>query len=384
MDIRALAKRHFDLVLAVVLASVMVVEVLLWEPAEQLKAVPAALLGTLPLALRRRAALVSFLLVWAGMWAMLQFAPRIDNDSLAFITTFFISLYSLGRYTAGREVWLSALCVLAYIVVFFVSDSGGLNFDAGDVAFATGFVGGPWVAGLTIRLRKERESVLAESNRALQQDQEERARRAVAAERARIARELHDVVSHAIAVTVLQARGGRKMIGVDEQAVRRSLDAIEHTNAQALGDMRRLLSLLRDTEDDGRADPQPSLARLAPLVEQLRDSGLPIEVTVTGNDREVPPGVDLSAYRIIQEALTNVLKHAGPAATAKVSVTFGTDDLDILVSDDGVVGSNGDGRGHGLIGIRERVAVVGGQVEAGPAPGGGFVVRAHLPYAVEA
>jgi signal transduction histidine kinase len=98
----------------------------------------------------------------------------------------------------------------------------------------------------------------------------------------------------------------------------------------------------------------------------------------------VPPGVDLSAYRIIQEALTNVLKHAGPSATARVSVTFGTDDLDILVSDTGVVGSNGNGRGHGLIGIRERVAVVGGQVEAGPGPEGGFVVHAHLPYAVEA
>ncbi|MDQ1536822.1 MAG: hypothetical protein QOE58_1215 [Actinomycetota bacterium] len=148
--------------------------------------------------------------------------------------------------------------------------------------------------------------------------------------------------------------------------------------------MRRLLSLLRDAEDGPHTDPQPSLSRLGPLVEQIRASGLPIELSVRGVSEQVPPGVDLSAYRIVQESLTNVLKHAGPAAHARVEVTYGLDDLDISVTDDGTAPLNGDGRGHGLIGIRERVAVVGGHVDAGPGHAGGFVVHARLPYAMQA
>jgi signal transduction histidine kinase len=148
--------------------------------------------------------------------------------------------------------------------------------------------------------------------------------------------------------------------------------------------MRRLPSVLRDTEGDGPDSPQPSLARLDSLLEQVRESGLPVELSVTGNGHDVPPGVDLSAYRIIQEALTNVLKHAGPRTTTQVKVGYGDEDLDISVIDNGVTQANGDGRGNGLIGIRERVAVVGGEVEAGPAPGGGFFVHARLPYAVDA
>ncbi|MGN6131540.1 MAG: sensor histidine kinase, partial [Nocardioidaceae bacterium] len=205
-------------------------------------------------------------------------------------------------------------------------------------------------------------------------------------------RELHDVVSHAISVTVLQARGGRKLVGQDDDAVRRALDAIEQTNAAALGDMRRLLAVLRDTESeadvpaepDGRAAPQPSLEHLDHLVARVRESGLPVDVAVGGAAEPVPPGVDLSAYRIIQEALTNTLKHAGPGARARVRVDYGHDGLTVEVRDDGRNGvPRGPGTGHGLIGIRERVAVVGGEVETGPADGGGFVVRARLPYAVE-
>ena len=260
--------------------------------------------------------------------------------------------------------------------------------DAGDVAFGIAFVGTPWAVGVAMRLRRDREEQLQVAAEMLRSDQEDSARRAVAAERARIARELHDVVSHAISVTVLQARGGRKLVGVDDAAVRRSLDAIEHTNTAALGDMRRLLAVLRDTEDaagDGLV-PQPSLSRLEELVEQVRSSGLAVELEVCGEPRIVPPGVDLSAYRIVQEALTNVLKHAGTMARARVQVTCRPDDVDVVVSDDGRLNA-GEARrgdnGHGLINIRERVAVVGGTVTAGPGPDGGFEVRAHLPYSVE-
>ena len=177
------------------------------------------------------------------------------------------------------------------------------------------------------------------------------------------------MVAHAISVTVMQARGGRAVLGRDEEAVRRALDAIEQTNTAALSDMRRLLAVLRDTEgaDEGRAAPQPSLANLDRLVEQVRATGQPVELEVTG-EAAVPPG-DLSAYRIVQEALTNVIKHAGPGAQARVRVRYGADALEVAVADDGVGPIEQPDRlgGHGLVGIRERVAVVGGQVTAGPA-----------------
>jgi signal transduction histidine kinase len=230
-----------------------------------------------------------------------------------------------------------------------------------------------------VRLRAD----LAERNAELKREQEERTRRAVAEERATIARELHDVVSHAISVTVLQSRGARRMLGRDEESVRRALDAIEHTNTQALGDMRRLLAVLRDTEGDAGITPQPSLARLDDLVADVTESGLQVEVRETGEERDVPPGVDLSAYRIIQESLTNVLKHAG-AARATVSLDYEPDQLRLSVKDDGRGAANVNGNGHGLVGIRERVAVVGGEIETGPGADGGFEVRARLPYSVEA
>jgi signal transduction histidine kinase len=248
------------------------------------------------------------------------------------------------------------------------------------------FVSLPYAAGLTWRLRTEREAVLTARNEEIRRAQAENERRAIAAERARIARELHDVVSHAISVTVLQARGGRKLVGHDDAAVRRALDAIEETNAAALGDMRRLLAVLRDTDTDpdARQAPQPSLGSLDALIDQVRASGLHVDTTIRGEAGAVPPGVDLSAYRIIQEALTNVLKHAGPQAHASVTIAYGPAGLTLAVTDDGTAAPSSNGTGHGLVGIRERVAVVGGTVEAGPAEGGGFAVRARLPYSVTA
>jgi signal transduction histidine kinase len=382
MDIRML-RRHGDLVLGVAVSVLYGVEILRWEAADPQRVLPFALLGGLGLTLRRRTPLAGFLLAAASIWGITFLAPGLDNNSVALVVVLFVSLYSLGRYARGFQMWLGIVAVLVFVVVFILGDSGGRNVDSTAVAFATFFIGTPWAAGVAIRLRQDRERTLTARNLELQRDQEAQARQAVAAERSRIARELHDVVSHAIAVTVLQARGGRKMIGVDDAEVRRCLDAIEDTNTQALGDMRRLLSLLRNADEGPQTDPQPSLSRLDSLVEQIRASGLPVELTVRGVSGRVPPGVDLSAYHIVQESLTNVLKHAGPAAHARVEVTYRPEDLDISVTDDGTAPRGGDGRGHGLIGIRERVAVVGGHVEAGPGHAGGFVVHARLPYAVQ-
>ena len=176
------------------------------------------------------------------------------------------------------------------------------------------------------------------------------------------------------------------MMGRDEDAVRRALDAIERTNTAALSDMRRLLAVLRDTDsepEDGPTAPQPSLANIERLVEHVREAGLPIELTIQGEPGPVPPGVDLSAYRIVPESLTNVLKHSGEGAMATVTITYSADDLCVAVADDGRGANAANGGGHGLAGIRERVAVVGGSVVAEPAPAGGFEVRARLPYALE-
>jgi signal transduction histidine kinase len=206
---------------------------------------------------------------------------------------------------------------------------------------------------------------------------------ALEAERAQIARDLHDVVSHAMAVTLMQARGGRRIQATNPGAAQAAFDAIEHTNTQALGDMRRMLNVLRetDTPDQGSLAPMPSLRRLTQLIDQVQTSGVGVQLTVEGDLDQVPPGVDLSAYRVIQEALTNVLKHAAPA-TATVIVDCGTDQLDINITDNGTRPTSPPGGGHGLNGMKERVEVLGGEIHTGPATPSGFTVQARLPYQV--
>ncbi len=351
-------------------------EVLVYENATLPVAVPLAVVAAVPLFWRRTQPVPAFIATWLALRSLTAAAPAFDEASSTFVIVFIVTLYSLGAHTRGREIWIGAVLVAIGISVFVVTDGDAPSI--GDAVFGTFFVGAPWATGLAMRLRGD----LARTNALLVVEQEKATRRAVAAERATIARELHDVVAHAISVTVLQSRGARRMLGRDDAQVRRALDAIEHTNTQALGDMRRLLAVLRDTEADATTTPQPSLARLDDLVADVRESGLAVELVETGADRDVPPGVDLSAYRIVQEALTNVLKHAS-AASATVRLDYGTDELRLSVRDDGVGTATSNGSGHGLVGIRERVAVVGGEIETGPADGGGFEVNARLPYVLE-
>jgi signal transduction histidine kinase len=373
--------RYGDAALALLLACVATVELLAWGGAPGVWSLLLVLVSTVPLALRRKAPFVSFVSVQVGLHLLTHLNPGFDNDSLAFVVAYFLSLYSVGRHATGTEGWLAAGGVMVAMGDFIASEGS----DLGDVAFVLALVGAPYAAGLTLRLRREREVVLKARNDALLAEQEEVARRAVTEERSRIARELHDVVSHAISVTVLQARGARWQLGRCEDDVRRALDAIEQTNRAALGDMRRLLAVLRDTDSDPATpqQPQPSLQHLDALVREVSASGVPVSVELDGAPLSVPPGVDLSAYRIIQEALTNVLKHAGPAH-ATVRLAYGSDALVVSIHDDGSKAAVASGSGHGLIGIRERVAVVGGELTAGPGADGGFEVRARLPYALEA
>jgi signal transduction histidine kinase len=267
-------------------------------------------------------------------------------------------------------------------VVVMVNDPESVNVGA--VIFFGLFFGVPWTVGRMMRNRRLREIALEERADALEREQEQRARAAVAEERTRIARELHDVVAHAISVVVVQARGGRRMLEDEPAEARQAFDTIERTSQQALVEMRRLLGLLRSDDEQLALAPQPSLSRLDALVTEVCGAGLPVEVEIRGTPVELPPGVDLSAYRIVQEALTNALKHAGPAR-ARVVVRYEPSEIELEIVDDGASSANGsgtgEGSGHGLTGIRERVGVYGGELEAGPQRDGGYAVRARLPYA---
>jgi signal transduction histidine kinase len=201
---------------------------------------------------------------------------------------------------------------------------------------------------------------------------------AVTHERATIARELHDVIAHSVSVMTVQAGAARLLLDEDLPRARESLVAVEETGRQALGEMRRLLGILRGDEHETRLAPQPGIADLDALIEQVRAAGLPVDVVVAGEPKALPPGIDLAAYRVVQEALTNALKHAG-AARAQVSVRYRSSALELAVTDNGSARANGRGGGHGLIGMRERVALYGGRFEAGPRAGGGYAVRASLP-----
>jgi signal transduction histidine kinase len=230
-----------------------------------------------------------------------------------------------------------------------------------------------WLLGAYVRELRERAS-RAERGR------EERASAAVASERARIARELHDIVAHNVSVMVVQAEAADEMLERDKpDRARTSVRKIEETGRAALTDMRRLLGILRERDSPEVLTPQPGIANLELLVAKVRESGLPVELEVSGEPESLPPGVDLSAYRIVQEALTNALKYAGPAR-ARVLIRFAPGVLELEVADDGA-GAAGDGGngGHGLVGMRERVALFGGELEAGPGSHGGYRVRARLP-----
>ena len=207
---------------------------------------------------------------------------------------------------------------------------------------------------------------------------EEHVRAAVAEERARITRELHDVVAHSVSVMTVQASAVRRRLLPDQEREREALTVVEETGRQALAEMRRLLGILREEGESADRAPQPGIGIIRDLVAHVRDAGLPVELTVEGEPVLLPPGVDLSAYRIVQEALTHALEHDGPAH-AWVAVRYGESDVEVEVENDGRVDANGDGDGHGLLGMRERVALCGGELRAEPRSGGGFRICARLP-----
>jgi len=235
-----------------------------------------------------------------------------------------------------------------------------------------------WIIGFAVG-DKYREVDEAKERAALaEREREERARGAVADERARIARELHDVVGHSVSVMTVQASAVRRLLEPDQEKVREALMVVEQTGREALAEMRRMVGVLRHPEEAPALAPQPSLEQIEKLVQHTRQAGLPVELRIEGEPVQLPAGIDLTAYRLVQEGLTNAVKHAR-AHRAEVLVRYEAGHVELTVSDDGCGEGDGAGGGHGLVGMRERVTVYGGKLDAGPGPEGGFRLRARLP-----
>ncbi|MFJ2864886.1 sensor histidine kinase [Kitasatospora sp. NPDC087314] len=243
-----------------------------------------------------------------------------------------------------------------------------------------------WAWGRLTRVRRAYLTELEDRAARLERERDAQAKVAVAAERARIARELHDVVAHNVSVMIVQADGAAYVLDNSPQQAKEALGTIASTGRQALVEMRRLLGVLRTADTTEEYVPQPGVEELPELLEQVRTAGLQVDYATSGHPRELPRGVELTVYRIVQEALTNVRKHGGPDVHARVAVDFGERELAVLVEDDGrgstdeqLATGGVDGLGHGLIGMRERVGMVSGSLDVGPRPGGGFRIRAVLP-----
>jgi signal transduction histidine kinase len=376
---RRVAWRTLDAVAAVLIALVSIVEILLLDDRRGPVALNVVVIAamTLPAAYRRR---------WPVQAAVAFAVPAVvqnvlltsfDDSFTPFLACLLVS-YGAGAFADARPA-LAALAVLLAGVNGLMAFSEQVEW--GDFFFPTAFVLLAWLAG---RASRHRSRLAAELHEAAVQADERRAgeaQRAVAEERRRIAREMHDVVAHSMSVMVVQAGGARRILRQEPARAEEAGARIEQTGREALAEMRQLLGFLRpDGERPARA-PQPGLGELAALVERARGAGLPVAVRVEGEPRPLAPGLDLAAYRIVQEGLTNALKHAGAAPT-EVAVRWAPGALELEVADRGAGGSGPalvNGSGHGLVGMGERVRLYGGELKTGRRPGGGFAVRARLP-----
>jgi signal transduction histidine kinase len=296
-----------------------------------------------------------------------------------------VAVYSVAAY---GDRWVSLSGLAAAVV-----GSAAIQLTPGKFQWPTPVsnalvIGAAWLLGHFAHNYRAHAARLEERTAELEQAREELARRAVTEERLRLARELHDVVAHGMSVIAVQSGVGAHVADTQPQEAAKALAAIEVTSRAALTELRRLLGVLReDSQPQGDLTPVPGLGDLEGLLAEVAKAGLGVRLRVEGTPSPLPAGVDLSAYRIVQEALTNVVKHAGPAR-AQVVVGYHDHDVTLEVTDDGsgVGAPTGDGRarvGHGLIGMRERVAAFGGDLEVGPQPDGGFRVAARLPVAAD-
>jgi signal transduction histidine kinase len=338
---------------------------------------------TAPLAWRRRQPLA----VVGAIIAVATVQAAVLTDASRFTSTFLVlllSAYSAGAYAEARGAFVGLLGLFALISV--VNVLAAEHMGVGDYLFPSGLSLLCWLAGRATRHRSRLAEELHEAAVRAEEDREAHRRAAVAGERRRVAREMHDIVAHSISVMVVQAGGARRILERDPRRAAEAAARIEQTGRDALAEMRRLLGVLRPEERRSEREPQPGMAGVGALVERARGAGLPVALRVEGERPELPQGLDLAAYRIVQEALTNALRHAG-GAPAEVLVRYGPDAIELEVADRGpgprlppATGARDPGpAGHGLVGMRERAQLYGGELHAGPRPGGGFAVRARLP-----
>jgi signal transduction histidine kinase len=286
--------------------------------------------------------------------------------------------YSCGAYQDGVRAWVAVGVIAAGMLAVITTMP---DQSPSDFFFPTMFMVMSWLAGRAIHSRTRLTEALHEAAAQAAEEHDDEVRRAAAEERRRIAREMHDLVAHSMSVMVVQAGGARRILDRDPARALEAAERIERTGREALAEMRHLLGVLHPGEEARALAPQPTLAELDALITRARAAGLPVLLYEDGERRPLPAGLDLAAYRIVQEALTNALKYSGGAAT-EVTVTWGSLELAIEVRDRGRRRVARDG-GHGLVGMRERVRVYGGELETGPARGGGWRVRATLPLVRE-
>ena len=330
--------------------------------------------------MRRRAPAAAFAVAAvAGLWALAANAASGADVALL------ILLYTVAAYRPRRLSILALLtCLLggvAAMLFWSPAPVGGPFLDRllGGGALFGGTSLLAWVLGDSMRYRRGYYAALEDRAARLEAERDAQAKVAAAAERARIARELHDVIAHHVSVMVVQADGARYALRTDSRTTETALTAIAGTGRQALTEMRRLLGVLRTAGDQAELAPVPGLGELRELLDQARAAGLEVAYTLTGTPRPLSEGAELAAYRVVQESLTNTRKHAGLAASAAVTLRYEPGGLVVEVTDNGMAVSAGDGGGHGLAGMRERIEMYGGTVEAGPQAGGGFRVLARLP-----
>ncbi|MET9773348.1 sensor histidine kinase [Streptomyces sp. NPDC006367] len=349
--------------------------------------VPFMVLLSAVIALRRRMPEKMLLLAVAlGVGQLALDVPMMSADFALLVIVYTVA--ATGARWSSRLALVMGLCAAPLAQLRWPKEDMGLGSNIAITVFQTVPFALAWVLGDSIRTRRAYFAQLEERNARLEKEREAQAKVAVAAERARIARELHDVVAHNVSVMVVQADGAAYVLDTAPDQAKKALETISTTGRQALAEMRRLLGVLRTGEhqETGEYVPQPDVEQIGELVEQCRTAGLPVDFKIEGTARPLPSGVELTAYRIVQEALTNTRKHGGPDAGASVRLVYFDDGLGLLIEDDGkgapheLYEEGGlDGQGHGLIGMRERIGMVGGTLDAGPRPGGGFRISALLP-----
>jgi signal transduction histidine kinase len=371
----SLLRRHPLEVLVVLLAAVAEVKVWL-VPGPDSKAVfiVGSLLWTLPLLLRRRFPFAAPVFTFAVAAGAAFADPTIGVETTASIA-FLLSFWVIGAGNEGNQVLAGAAIGFASLAVLAHED---VHVKLSDVVVGSVMGGAICLIAYALQRRTKVAREFEERAVRVEHEREERTREAIAEERRRIARELHDVIAHTVSVMTVQAGAARLLLDEEPERAVGPLLSVEETGRQALAEIRRLFGVLREDSGEIAFEPQPGMANLDALLEHARRAGLPVEVRVEGQPTTLAPGVDLAAYRVVQEALTNTLRHAGPTH-AQVAVRYEGDSLDLEIRDEGRGGRSDNGTGHGLIGMRERVALYGGELEAGPRAEGGFAVHARLP-----